>query len=64
MTETAKGPQWWTSPQYGSNFVAQGWQCPKCERILAPTQTYCLFCTGKTTYFFPGTTGTAHGSSA
>lgn len=26
-----------------------GWQCPLCERIMAPDQSFCIFCTGKET---------------
>ena len=28
-----------------TNFgFAQGWLCPKCGAVLAPTQNYCVFC--------------------
>lgn len=29
---------------YNSNYILQGWECPKCKRILSPTQTFCTFC--------------------
>ena len=25
-------------------FYKQGWVCPKCGAIMAPHQSYCLFC--------------------
>ena len=25
-------------------WIQQGWQCPKCGAVLAPNQSYCLFC--------------------
>lgn len=28
-------------------FIQQGWQCPKCGAILAPHQSFCLFCSKK-----------------
>ena len=35
------------------NFIAQGWECPKCKRIYSPTTTMCIACpslTGSTTF--------------
>lgn len=26
------------------SFIRQGWQCPKCQSILSPDTTYCIFC--------------------
>ena len=27
-----------------NNEIKQGWQCPKCDRILSPYTEYCKFC--------------------
>lgn len=24
--------------------VPQGWQCPACRAVMAPTQPYCVYC--------------------
>ena len=35
------------------NFIAQGWECPKCKRIYSPTTTMCIACpslTGSATF--------------
>ena len=26
------------------NFIAQGWECPKCKRVYSPTTTMCIAC--------------------
>ena len=28
----------------GLKYYNYGWVCPKCEKSLAPTQTFCIFC--------------------
>lgn len=25
-------------------FVQYGWVCPKCDRVMSPTQDFCIFC--------------------
>lgn len=37
-----------TTPQ--PNNIRQGWQCPKCGRILSPDTTFCPFCVGNLDY--------------
>lgn len=29
--------------------IERGWVCPKCGRVMAPSQPYCLFCPLTTT---------------
>ena len=29
---------------YEYNFAPQGWQCPICKRVYAPTYPWCIFC--------------------
>ena len=32
---------------YVNDFsLNKGWVCPKCGRVFAPSQPYCLFCNG------------------
>ena len=31
------------------NYIPQGWQCPVCHRVFAPTTPWCYFCGGETT---------------
>ena len=31
------------------NFVPQGWECPKCGRVYAPSSPMCWFCPTQTT---------------
>lgn len=31
------------------NTIQQGWECPKCGRIYAPTQIMCVSCVGVVT---------------
>ena len=30
-------------------FAPQGWQCPICKRVYAPSTPWCYFCGGETT---------------
>lgn len=39
------------------NFVPQGWECPKCGRVYAPTQMMCIACPQQSGITFT-TTGT------
>lgn len=38
-------------------WIQQGWQCPICKRVLAPNQSYCIFCASQDnkTYVTSGT---------
>ena len=29
-------------------FIQKGWECPKCGSVMAPWQSYCVFCSNKT----------------
>ena len=29
---------------YSTNFIPQGWECPKCKRVYSPTTTMCAQC--------------------
>jgi hypothetical protein len=29
---------------YSTNFIPQGWECPKCKRVYSPTTTMCAHC--------------------
>ena len=29
-------------------FTQKGWECPKCGSVMAPFQSYCVFCSNKT----------------
>ena len=29
-------------------FIQKGWECPKCGSIMVPWQSYCVFCSNKT----------------
>ena len=31
---------------FGKELVEQGWQCPVCKRIYAPSTSMCLYCGG------------------
>lgn len=33
---------------YDFNFAPQGWQCPVCKRVYAPSTPWCYFCGGST----------------
>lgn len=37
-------------------YIRQGWQCPKCGRILSPDTTFCPFCSGGSSYTINGQT--------
>ena len=28
-------------------FIQKGWECPKCGSVMAPFQSYCIFCSNK-----------------
>ena len=43
------------NPDY-INWGPQGWICPKCGRVMSPTQSYCLFCSQQGTTRYTGTT--------
>lgn len=32
------------NPSAEPKVYQQGWVCPKCGRVMSPTQPYCLFC--------------------
>ena len=32
---------------YSTNFIPQGWECPKCKRVYSPTTTMCAHCPQK-----------------
>lgn len=38
------------------NWGPQGWVCPKCGRVMSPTQPYCLFCSQQGTIKYTETT--------
>jgi hypothetical protein len=29
---------------FQTNFIPQGWECPKCKRVYSPTTTMCIAC--------------------
>jgi RNA polymerase subunit RPABC4/transcription elongation factor Spt4 len=29
---------------YQTNFISQGWECPKCKRVYSPTTSMCSIC--------------------
>ena len=35
--------------EIGDFPIERGWVCPKCGRVMAPSQPYCLFCPLTTT---------------
>lgn len=35
---------------YGQGFAQQGWQCPQCKRIHAPSILGCLVCNAQIEY--------------
>jgi len=41
------------------NFIAQGWECPKCKRIYSPTTTMCIACPSLTGFATFGTSSTS-----
>ena len=46
---------------YSTNFISQGWECPKCKRVYSPTTSMCAHCPQKlvtTTSTGFGTTST------
>ena len=38
-------------------WIQQGWQCPICKKVMAPNQSYCVFCASQDnkTYVSTGT---------
>lgn len=44
------------------NFIAQGWECPKCKRVYSPTTMMCIVCP-QTTVNTNLTTGTVNTSN-
>ena len=41
---------------YQTNFIPQGWECPKCKRVYSPTTSMCAHCPTQT---MTGTTSTS-----
>lgn len=37
--------------------IQQGWQCPVCKSVMAPTQPFCVFCSPKKTEIKETTNG-------
>lgn len=46
---------------YSTNFIPQGWECPKCKRVYSPTTSMCAHCPQHTQGITSsGTTSTAN----
>lgn len=45
-------------------FVPQGWQCPICGRVYAPSTPWCYFCGNQETYTTTTTSETITSGSA
>jgi rubredoxin len=54
---------------FQTNFIPQGWECPKCKRIYSPTTVMCSYCpqnttsvttSGTTATLISGSTWSAH----
>ena len=43
------------NPDY-PNFGPVGWTCPKCGRVYAPSQPYCLYCNDRRVTYATQTT--------
>ena len=33
---------------FQTNFIQQGWECPKCKRVYSPTTMMCIACPQQT----------------
>jgi uncharacterized OB-fold protein len=33
---------------FQTNFIQQGWECPKCKRVYSPTTIMCVACPQQT----------------
>lgn len=49
---------------FQTTFIPQGWECPKCKRVYAPTMMQCSHCPensqGTVTTFNVGTSNTTY----